>query len=147
MTSEALPAGGSSPSPPLSAPPSPSPSPERFRRRGSWALAVVLILVGVVFLIKNAGWLGTDWDFNNWWALFILIPAFGSFAKAEQSYVSAGRRFNPAAARSLMFGVLFVAITVVFLLELNWDKFWPVILIIIGLGLVLGWRRGQTRGE
>ncbi len=109
-------------------------------------VAVVLIVIGVVFLIKNAGWTG-DWTFNNWWALFILIPAIGSFGNAWSSYASAGRRFTAAVGRSLMFGVLFVAITVIFLLQLNWDKVWPVILIIVGLGLVFGWRRGQTRGE
>jgi hypothetical protein len=136
-TPETHPSGGFSPSPPSS----PPPSLERPRRHGSWALAVVLILVGVVFLIKNTGWLGTDWDFNNWWALFILIPAFGSFAKAEQSYVSAGRRFNSAAARSLMFGLLFLAITAIFVLKLDWGKVWPVLLIIVGIGLVLGWKR------
>jgi len=77
---------------------------------------VVIILVGVVFLIKNTGWLGTDWNFGNWWALFILIPAFGSFANAWNSYVSGRRSFGPAAARSVMFGLLFLAITIVFLL-------------------------------
>jgi hypothetical protein len=102
---------------------------------------VVIIVVGVVFLVRNTGWLGTDWDFGNWWALFILIPAFGSFGNAWSSYASAGRRFGRATARSLMFGLLFLAITVVFLLELDWSIVWPVILIIVGIGLVLGWRR------
>jgi hypothetical protein len=110
-------------------------------------LAVVLIVIGVVFLIKNMGWVGDNWSFNNWWALFILIPAVGSFGNAWSSYVSAGRHLTASAGRSLMFGVLFVAITVIFLLELDWDKVWPIILIIIGLGLVLGWRKGQAKGE
>jgi predicted negative regulator of RcsB-dependent stress response len=39
-----------------------------------------------------------------------------------------------------------VAITVIFLLD-AWDKAWPVILIIIGLGMVFGWRRAQTRDD
>jgi hypothetical protein len=138
--------GSAGPQPPYPPPPSPpTPPMHRHHGRGGWVLAVVLIIIGIVFLIKNMGWVG-DWSFNNWWALFILIPAVGSFGNAWSSYVSAGRRFDAAVGRSVMFGVLFVAITIIFLLQLNWDKFWPVILIIIGLGLVLGWRRRHTRG-
>ena len=121
--------------------PARTPPPEALRHHGNWVLAVVIIVVGVIFLIKNTGWLGTDWDFSNWWALFILIPAFGSFTNARNSYVSAGRRFDSAAARSLMFGLVLLAVTVVFLLQLDWGKVWPVILIIVGVGLILGWRR------
>jgi hypothetical protein len=128
---------------PGSYPPPAPPSPPR-QHRGGWIAAAVLIVVGVVFLIKNLGW--SDWSFDNWWALFILIPAVGSFGNAWSSYVSAGRRLNAATGRSVMFGLLFVAITVIFLFD-AWDKAWPVILIIIGLGMVFGWRRAQTKGE
>jgi len=128
--------------PPGVSDPSPQATPpERSRRHGHWVLAVVLILVGVVFLVKSTGWLGPDWDFDNWWALFILIPAAGSFGNAWNSYVSNGHRLTSAAARSLMFGLVFVAITVVFLLKLDWGKVWPVLLIIVGLGLILGRKR------
>jgi hypothetical protein len=109
--------------------------------QGSWLLAVLLIVAGIVFLIKNTGWLGSDWSLNNWWALFILIPAFGSFGNAWRSYQGAGRRIDRSVARSVMFGLLFVAITIVLLFNLSWDKFWPVILIIVGLGMLLSWRR------
>jgi drug/metabolite transporter (DMT)-like permease len=122
--------------------PAPPASPSaRPRRHGSWILAAVIIVVGVVFLIKNTGWLGEDWDFDNWWALFILVPAFGSFANAWNSYVTGGRRFNSNVARSLMFGLVFLAITIIFLLKLDWSKVWPVLVIIIGVGMVLGWKR------
>lgn len=124
--------------------PLPVPTYQRPRRHRSWVLAVVIILVGIVLLVKNTGWLGTEWDFRNWWALFILIPAGGSFTNAWNSYVSTGRRFGSAAARSVAFGLLFLAITAIFLLELDWGKVWPVILIVVGVGLVLPrlWRGG-----
>ncbi len=119
----------------------PASPPARPRRHGSWILAVVIVVVGVVLLIKNTGWLGEDWDFGNWWALFILIPAFGSFANAWNSYFTGERRFNANVARSIMFGLLLLAITVIFLLKLDWGKVWPVLVIIIGVGMVLGWKR------
>ena len=53
---------------------------------GSWAAGVIVIVVGVVFLAKNPGWFGPDWAFDNWWALFILIPTFGSFGGAWRAY-------------------------------------------------------------
>ena len=68
----------------------------------------MLVLLGLILLGQNLNLFA----FQNWWALFILIPAIGSFGNAWSSYVSAGRRFDAAVGRSLMFGVLFVAITV-----------------------------------
>ena len=67
-------------------------------RRGGWAVGTIVIIIGVVFLGKNAGWFGTDWGFHNWWALFILIPTFGSFAGAWRAYSPrkpVGRRRRP----------------------------------------------------
>jgi hypothetical protein len=135
---------GSAPLGPPSVPPSPSSPAQRHGPHRGWIAAVVLIVIGIVFLIKNMGW--ADWSFDNWWALFILIPAVGSFGNAWSSYVSAGRRLDASVGRSAMFGILFVAITVIFLFD-AWDEAWPVILIIIGLGLVFGWRKGRTKRE
>jgi hypothetical protein len=98
-------------------------------------------VVGIVFLVKNTGWLGNNWNFANWWALFILIPAIGSFADAWKAYTTSGRRLSAKVARPFAFGLLFVAITVIFLLQLDWGKVWPVLLIIVGLGMIFGWRR------
>jgi hypothetical protein len=44
-------------------------------------------------------------------------------------------------ARTLMIGLLLLAVTIIFLLELNWGKVWPVLLVIVGIGLLLGWKR------
>jgi hypothetical protein len=110
-------------------------------RRGGWAVGVIVVIIGVVFLGKNAGWFGTDWGFHNWWALFILIPAFGSFAGAWRAYNSNGNRLGGDVARTVMVGLLLLAVTIIFLLELDWGKVWPILLVIVGIGLLLGWRR------
>jgi hypothetical protein len=109
--------------------------------RGSWAVGLVVIVVGIVFLGRNAGWFGSDWGFDNWWALFILIPAFGSFAGAWRTYAGNGNRLTGDVARTIMSGLALLAVTAIFVLELDWGKVWPVFLVIGGIGLLLGWKR------
>jgi hypothetical protein len=115
----------------------PGRSPERRSHisRG-WIPAIVLVLVGIVFLIRNA--VGGGGGLHNWWALFILIPALGSFGTAYTSYRSAGR-LTGAVLRSVLWGILFLFLVAVFIFDLPWDKIWPVFLILIGLSLF--WRR------
>jgi hypothetical protein len=102
-----------------------SPSPSRYP---AWAVGGVLILIGVIFLLKNV----MGFSLNNWWALFILIPAFGSLATAWGMWEKGGRKFSAAVRGPLIGGVILVAIAVVFLLELDWGTIWPVFLIIAG---------------
>jgi hypothetical protein len=109
-----------------------------FRRRhgggGAWAGAVVLIVVGTIFLLRNVGFPLPD----NWWALFLAIPAIGSLAAAWRSYRRAGE-VNGAVAGSLFAAVVLLALMALFLLDLNidWNLFWPVILIALGLSMLL----------
>ena len=125
--------------PPLSPTPPPYP-PHRGRHAGGWLIGIIVIIIGVVFLGQNLGW-WSGWSLNNWWALFILIPAFGSLAGAWRQYVANGRRFGGDVARPLLIGLLLVFVTLVFLFELDWAYIWPVVLILVGLGLLLGRRR------
>jgi hypothetical protein len=117
--------------------------PERQGRGhlGGWALGLIVIIIGIIFLGRNAGWFGSNWNFHNWWALFILIPTFGSFAGAWRSYRGNGSRLSGDVARGFMFGLVLLAVTLIFLLELDWGKVWPVLLVIVGIGLLLGWKR------
>mgnify|MGYP001316381740 CR=1 FL=1 len=49
-----------------------------FARRGGWIGGAILIFIGTVFLLKNFGFPFPE----NWWAVFILIPAVAAFAGA-----------------------------------------------------------------
>ena len=40
-----------------------------------------------------------------------------------------------------MMGLLLLAVTIIFFLELDWGKVWPVLLVIVGIGLLLGWKK------
>lgn len=109
-------------------------SAERVGRRdsGRWMPGVVLVVLGVIFLMTNL----TGFELNNWWALFILIPAFGSFARAYDLYRS-GSGFEGQMLSAVLGGALMTCVACVFLFGLSWAVFGPVLLIMLGGGLLL----------
>ena len=160
FTFAATPAGtGPTPPPPGVTPTESKPTPapdwrelrrqERAERRAarhsdregggySWAGGIILIVLGGIFLLQNMNLLGT---FDNWWALFILIPAIGAFASAWQQYRSAGGQWNSSVTGSLIGGIVLTSIAGAFLLDWNIGQLWPIFLIIGGLSVLLGARR------
>lgn len=109
---------------------------ERRARHGSsgtaWVGGVILILLGVIFLLQNV----RGFYLNNWWALFILLPAFGSFTTAWNTYRQAGS-LNRRARGALISGCVFLLITAAFLFNWNWGVVLPVLLIVWGATLLL----------
>jgi hypothetical protein len=118
-----------------------NPSPERENRsmRRAWP-GILLILLGVLFLARQY----LQFSLNNWWALFILIPAIGSFWTAS-SLLARGHGLDYAVRGSLISGIIVLAVALMFLLELSWGVFWPLFVILPGLALVFGGRSGQGR--
>ena len=55
-------------------------------RKVAWVPGIILIGLGLIFLLSNF----TDFHLQNWWALFILIPAIASFSKAVDAFRSEG---------------------------------------------------------
>jgi len=104
----------------------------RAGRSGSWVAGAVLILVGIFIMLQNL----TSFELENWWALFILIPALGAFSNAWRVYQKDERLSAPARA-SLVSGVILTMVTAVFLLGLNWTLVGPVLLILAGVGILL----------
>ncbi len=98
-----------------------------------WIGGVILIAVGLIFLFSNI----SGFYLQNWWALFILIPAIGSFGKAWQSYRANGR-FTREASGPLTGGLVLTLIATAFLFNLDWGMIWPFFLIIGGLSALLG---------
>ena len=101
--------------------------------RPAWIAGGVLILIGIVFIVRNV----TGFSFDNWWALFILIPALGSLVTSFQMYERHGRKFTAASRGPLVGGLFLLGLTAVFLFKLDWGRIWPFILILAGLGVLL----------
>jgi hypothetical protein len=119
---------------------SPGSSPEGGDRGGSaparrpgWVVGGALIVLGVIFIIRHV----SGFALNNWWALFILIPAIGSLVTAFQMYVKNERRFTAASRGPLIGGLLLVALAAVFLFGIPWAWAWPLFVILAGVGILL----------
>ena len=104
----------------------------RAGRSGSWVAGAILILIGIFIMLDNLAGITLE----NWWALFIMIPALGAFGNAWRTYQNDGRLSGQARA-SLISGVILTMVTAVFLLNLNWTILGPVLLILAGVGILL----------
>ncbi|HVM70428.1 MAG TPA: hypothetical protein VMT91_01610 [Anaerolineales bacterium] len=99
--------------------------------RTGWFAGAILIMVGLVLLLEqmNIPFL------TNWWALFILIPAFWAYFAAWENYQEAGR-WTGRAAGSLTVGMLLTIFMLIFLFNIAVGLFWPAVLILGGLALL-----------
>ena len=95
---------------------------------------MILIDLGVIFLARNFGGFALD----NWWALFILIPACGSFAAAWRIYQANGRKWTGSVAGPFTGGLILSAVAGIFLFNLDIGRLWPIFLILAGLGALAG---------
>lgn len=110
-------------------------SPRQAPKNNTWIAGVILIAIGLVFLATNL----TDFALNNWWALFILIPAAFTFGNAVTDYRTNGR-LTKKGRGELTGGIILTFIGCAFLFGWNWGKIWPVFLIIGGISALLsGW--------
>ena len=103
------------------------------RNDNNWIGGVVLVGLGILFLFQNL----TGVSFGNWWAVFILLPAFAAFWSAWNFYQEDGQ-LSHRAALQLYGGAFPFLIGVIFLFNLNWGGIWPLFLILAGLGIVFG---------
>jgi hypothetical protein len=108
----------------------------RQQHPSAWGSGVVLIGVGVIFLLVNAGLLPT---IGNWWALFLLIPAVVLMMNAWARYRTDGAFTRSVAA--MLTGALFpLVVAAIFLFNLDWGKLWPVFIIVAGVSTLLSSR-------
>jgi hypothetical protein len=105
----------------------------RYAGGGAFVGGVMLIAFGVIIMLQNMGIV----QLHNWWALFILLPAFGSFAAAYGAYRTNGGHLNAMVRGSFMGGLLITAVAMVFLFGLDISLFLPVVLIVAGLGVLV----------
>ena len=102
------------------------------RHKGNVTGGLILISIGTYFLLSQLNII----HLHNWWALFILIPAFHTLREAWDSYQANGR-LNSQARGSLTGGILLSMLAAFFLFNLSWGLFWPFALIFAGVAALL----------
>jgi peptidoglycan/LPS O-acetylase OafA/YrhL len=110
-------------------------------RGGAWVTGLILILLGGMFLLRNTGTF--DLPLRNWWALFILIPAIGAFDSALRTYRNAGNQLTAPARSSLLVGTVLAFVTIMFLFDVSWTFFGPILIILVGLGIIFNYAFGN----
>ena len=102
-------------------------------------IGLVFIFGGAVVLLNQLNILPFE---LNWWGLLILFPAFGTLASAYNSYRSTNDLFEMPVMIPALVGLfmllLLVSLFVGDAINLNLRVYWPIILIVLGLGLIIG---------
>ena len=99
-------------------------------------MAIVFIIIGAVLIVANI----SDFSFDNWWVLFMLIPV-GLFAKnIYDDYQENGRITNQSTG-VIIASLAILATVAIFLVEaITWSMIWPIGLIFAGVAIFLGSR-------
>jgi len=102
-------------------------------------IGLILIFGGAVILLNQLDILPFE---LNWWAFLILFPAFGTLASAYNRYHSMNDLFEMSVMIPALVGLFMLLMSVSLLvsdaIDLNLRVYWPIILIILGLGLIIG---------
>jgi drug/metabolite transporter (DMT)-like permease len=102
-------------------------------------IGLALIASGAIILINQMNILSFQ---LNWWALFILFPAFGALSSAYNRYRSTNDLFEMSVMIPALVGLFMLLLLVSLLLSnainMNLKVYWPIILIVLGLGLIIG---------
>ena len=101
-------------------------------------IGLVLIFGGAVILLNQLDILPFE---LNWWALLILFPAFGTLTSAYNRYRSTNDVFEMGVMIPALVGLFMLLMSVSLLvsdvIDLSLRVYWPIILIVLGLGLMI----------
>ena len=105
-------------------------------------IGIVFIFGGAVVLLNQLNILPFE---LHWWALLILFPSFGTLTSAYNRYRSTNDLFEMGVMIPALVGLFMLLMSVSLLvsdvIDLSLRVYWPIILIVLGLGLMI--RSGQ----
>lgn len=95
-------------------------------------VGIILVVLGIVFLLRQ-------FKVNiltNWWALFILASALGILSTSWSTWQKNGR-FDSSVRSTFGGGLVILTLALMFLFDLRWALYWPLMLIVFGLSMML----------
>lgn len=107
-------------------------NPDRPRTGNLITGSLILVVYSLFFLLRSLHVINV----TNWWAIFILIPAFSAIGNLwDEINLQKSFSFSHISAIS---GVLFpLVITLIFFLNFSWVEWYPLLILIAGLILLL----------
>ncbi|MCL5985597.1 MAG: hypothetical protein M1371_03425 [Actinobacteria bacterium] len=91
--------------------------------------ALIIMLVGILFLLRSLGYI----QWNDWWKY--LLIGLGSIFLIDAIIRSSVPQYRRSVLDRVIPGIILIAVGFGFLL--GFGKFWPVILIVVGVGLII----------
>jgi hypothetical protein len=99
-----------------------------------WIVGFSFLLMGVIFLVQNL----TGWQMDDWWYLFLIVPAFASFITAWQRSKESEQIQSWRILRPLALGLFLLAMMFVLIFNLGWFMIPAGLLLIAGILLIVG---------
>jgi len=110
-----------------------------FQLSGQVVLGIMAIFFGLLFLLDNMDVIDAR-PYVHFWPVFVILFGLG---RAMHSSHPGGRFFGAAIT---LFGILLLIHTLGYS-EIGLSEFWPILLILLGAGLVLGRTRHVRTAE
>lgn len=106
-------------------------APKTIQSSTNWPLGLAIVVIGGLLLARNLGFELFFLNFHNWWAFFILLAAIGPLQQAFSYYRKEG--LSTSVANSLVSAAAIIFIALLFLMDLSFTTWWPVLVIVGGL--------------
>ena len=122
--------------------PEAAPEENKPKASGRWRLVLgaVVIIAGLVYLLYELGWFSGERDVSHWWGFLILIPAVASFGVSWWVWSKKEKHLGWNVIRWVVIGLALVALALVFVFKTDLNEVWPVLAIIVGVGVALSWK-------
>lgn len=99
---------------------------------------ILLVLSGMFFFHNFFGWSSS----GNTWPIYLFAVAFGLF----ELYLFGGKQWGLLIPITVLTGLGLIFTFSNFIVLLNLGRFWPFVLILIGLALLFGRKNANEKG-
>jgi hypothetical protein len=110
----------------------------KSKKNSNWS-GSFLVGLGVILFVLN----GLRISMENWWALFILLPAFALFYGGHVIRRKGNGRLPFLARFNFALGLIIAVVAVMFLINLDWSLWWPLMLVTPGLSMLIAGGQGS----
>jgi len=91
--------------------------------------ALIIILIGCLFLLRSLGYI----QWNDWWKYFLI--GLGSIFLIDAIIRGFVPQFRRSVLDRIIPGIILIAVGFGFLL--GFGDFWPIVLIVVGVGMII----------